>query len=89
MLSTFMSTALSGTSTDRNTAIRSRADRSTTTPMNSGSLFVSVWPRSSNTAVGPPMCTCAPVARRIWGTIVFRSRLTSAWVAALWGEVEG
>ena len=39
MLSRFMATALSGTSTERNTAMRSNADSATTMPMNSGSLL--------------------------------------------------
>ena len=67
--SRFITDAIAGTTRLRNTAISSRNDSSTTTPMNSGSLLVRTFEKSSKIAVWPPTSTCrsppSPVASGI------------------------
>ena len=61
MDSRFITTALSGTTTERNTASRSRNESPSTTRMNSGRRAPRYEDRSSKVAVAPPMCTTAPL----------------------------
>ena len=50
----FMTAAVRGTATLRNTVARRKKDRTTTTPMKRGSLEVRTRAKSVNTAVVPP-----------------------------------
>ena len=59
--SMFMIAAVAGITRLRNTAISSRNDSSTTTPMNSGSLLESTLAKSAKIAVCPPIRTCTPL----------------------------
>src|ERR1700694_2254377 len=52
--STFMTAALRGTSTERNTHMSSRNDRATTVAMNRTNRLESRWEMSMNDAVEPP-----------------------------------
>ena len=87
--SRFISTAFSGTRTERNTAISSSAESSTTTPMKSGSFSVIASPKSSKIALMPPTWSCAFVCCSIGGITSSRIRSSSSVVASLWGEVVG
>ena len=89
MLSRFITTALTGTSTERKTAISSSAESSTTTPMKSGSFSAIAVPKSSKIAVMPPTWTWAPVRCSNGGIAWSRMRSSSSVVASLCGEVVG
>ena len=89
MLSRFITTAFSGTSTERKTAISSSADSNTTTPMNSGSFSAIALPKSSKIALTPPTCSWAPVRCSIGGITSPRMWSSSSVVASLCGEVVG
>ncbi len=54
MLRRFMKAACSGITSERKTSISSSAESSTTTPMNSGSLWPSTVAKSTAPAVTPP-----------------------------------
>ena len=61
MLSRFISAAWIGITIERKITNSSSADRTTTIPMNSGSLFASTCEKSIEPAVNPPTRTVAPV----------------------------
>ena len=61
--SRFITTAFSGTSTERKTIISSSAESRTTTPMKSGSFSAIASPKSSKIALMPPTWSWAPVLR--------------------------
>jgi hypothetical protein len=75
--------------TERNTASRSSALKSTTTPTKSGSLSATTREKSSLEAVKPPTSTRARVLASIDGTTLSRSRLRVSVVAASCGPVRG
>ena len=89
MLSRFITTAFSGTRTERKTAISSSAESRTTTPMKSGSLSAIALPKSSKIAVIPPTWTWAPVCCSIGGITSSRMWSSSSVVSSLCGEVVG
>ncbi len=74
MLSRFITAACSGITSERNTIISSSAQSSTTTPMNSGSLWPSTVAKSTAPAVTPPTYTVMPVWLSTGGTTVSRRR---------------
>ena len=79
----------SGTTIERNAAISSSSERPTTTPMNSGRRSLTRPAMSSNVAVAPPTCACAPVPLVAAGTTSSRRWSTSADVATSCGAVRG
>jgi hypothetical protein len=87
--SRFISTAFTGTQIERKTIISSSAERSTTTPMKSGSFSAIALPKSSKIALTPPTWICAPVASSTGGIESSRMRSSRSVVSALCGEVVG
>ena len=55
MLSTFMTAAVAGTTSERKTTVSSSSERPTTTTMKSGSFDASTFERSAVVAVAPPI----------------------------------
>ena len=87
--SRFITAAIAGISRLRNTAVSSRKESSTTTPMNSGSFLLSTLEKSAKIAVWPPIRTCTPLPALARGTTVSRSVVSSVLVEAACGEPTG
>ena len=85
----FITAAISGTTMLRKTAASSRNESSTTTPMNSGSLFDSTEAKSEKIAVWPPISTRAPLPAVARGTTVLRSLVSRSLVDLACGEPVG
>ena len=81
LASRFMTTALSGTTTERNTIINSRNDTSSTPPKKSGSRSATPRVMSRFAAAIPPTSTLRPVPAMASGTAVSRSVSTRSSVA--------
>src|ERR687892_147793 len=79
---TFMTPAFSATSGARNAASRSRNERTTTPPMNSGSRSAVTSDWSARAAVVPPIRASSPLA----GTTSSRSRSRRSVVAVALGR---
>ena len=62
MLSRFMSAALIGTTTDRNTIISNRNESVMTAAIKSGNRSLTRFPMSPKVAVCPPMCAVAALS---------------------------
>ena len=60
MLRRFISAAWIGITTERKITNSSNADRTTTIPMNNGSLLDRTWEKSIDPAVKPPTCGRVP-----------------------------
>ena len=84
-----MSTAFSGTRTERNTIISSRKDISSTPPKKSGSRSAVPRVESTLAATMPPTWTVRPVPAVAAGIASSRRRSTRSSVAASWGDVVG
>ena len=89
MLSRFMIAACRGITSERNTTISSSADSATTTPMKSGSLWLSTEAKSTEPAVTPPTYTVIAAREASGGITLLRSRETSCVVAKACGEERG
>ena len=87
--SMFMTAAIAGITRLRNTAVSSRKESSTTTPMNSGSLLESTFEKSAKIAVWPPIRTCRPLPALARGNDVSRSVVSRVLVDAACGEPLG
>ena len=84
-----MTTAFSGTTTERNTIISSRNDTSSTPPKKSGSRSATPRVVSTLAATIPPTCDGQSGAVVAAGMASSRSASTRSSVAASWGEVVG
>ena len=82
MLSRFSSTALSGTSTERNTSMSSTNDMPSTARMNTGSRSLTRTPTSAKFAVCPPTWARAGLSASAAGNTSVRSRSIVSWVAS-------
>ena len=89
MDSRFMTTALSGTSTERKTASRSTKLRTSTAPMNHGRRSARTVEKSMSDAVWPPTWATAPEEPRASGSTSLRRWRTSWPVTSDWGAVVG
>ena len=84
-----MITALSGTSSDRNTTISSRNDSASTAPKKIGIRSPMYGDMSTLAATSPVTSTSAPAASSIGGSTSSRRRLTSVVVASSCGPPTG
>src|SRR5579864_8754409 len=89
MLSRFMTAALSGTRTDRNTAIRSRKLRAMTAPKNHGSLDDILWVTSMLNEALPVVLATTSVPATTGLMMSWRTWRTQVPVAASCGAVLG
>ena len=89
MDSRFITTALSGTSNDRKTTIRSRNDRPSTAAKNHGSRAARYSVKSTPMATPPATATSSPVPSVVGGRMSDRKRLTRSVVSASCGAVVG
>src|SRR5437016_2382429 len=89
MLSRFMIAAFNGTSSDRNTAIRSRKLRAMTAPKNHGRRDDIFLVTSMLKAALPVVLATTPVPATVGLTTSLRMWRTHVAVAASWGAVLG